>query len=115
MSLETLLGDPRLIVDTVPSRCTLWGCNLHPARWQKRFPRAPLTYTLASHAQLPGGLKMIASSWPTELDRILTHFSDVATIRITYEVVYCCLTLRFRRARKPERSGGCRAAPASVC
>jgi len=25
------------------------------------------------------------------------------------------LTLRFRRARKPERSGGCRASPASVC
>jgi len=45
-------------------QCRLRGCNPHFTRWQKRFLRAPLTYTLAPHAWLPGGLNMIASSWP---------------------------------------------------
>ncbi len=47
---------------------------------------------LAPHAQLPGDVKMIASSWRTKLSRILTHFPDVAMIRIAYETAYCHLT-----------------------
>jgi len=38
------------------TKCRLRGCNLHSTRWQTRFPRAPLTYSLAPHVQLPGGL-----------------------------------------------------------
>ncbi len=38
----------------------LRGCNLRLARWQTRFPRAPLTSTPAPHARLAGGIKMLA-------------------------------------------------------
>ena len=57
------------------------------------FPReAPLTYTLAPHVWLPGGLQMIASSRRTELNGILAYFPDGAMIRITYPAAYCRLT-----------------------
>jgi hypothetical protein len=72
------------------------GCflvNLHSTRWQTRFPRAPLTYTLAPHVRLPGGPQMIASRRRAELNGILARFPDGATIRITYEAAYCGLTV----------------------
>ncbi len=75
------------------------GCNLHPTRWQKRFLQAPPTYTLVPHAWLPEGLKMIASSWRTELNRVLACLPDGATIRITYEAAYCRLTFELSQPR----------------
>jgi len=57
------------------------------------FPQAPLTYTLAPHVRLPGGLQMIASSRCTELNGIPACFPDGATIRITYPAAYCCLDI----------------------
>jgi hypothetical protein len=41
---------------------------------------------------------MIASRRCTELNDILTHFPDVAMIRITYEAADCRLTLEFTGA-----------------
>ncbi len=56
------------------------GVIYTPLIGRSGFLRAPPTYTLAPHARLPGGLKIIASSWRTELNRILTHFPGVAMI-----------------------------------
>jgi hypothetical protein len=81
--------------------CGFRGGNLHPTPWQTRFPRAPLTYTLAPHVRPLGGLQMVASSRHTELNGILARFPDGATIRITYEAAYCCPTCSVRR-REPE-------------
>lgn len=67
---------------------------MHPTRWQTRFPRALLTYTLAPHVRLPGGLQMIASRAGARagLNGILAFIPDGATIRITYPATYCRLT-----------------------
>jgi hypothetical protein len=73
--------------------------TLFGGRRRRGFPRAPLTYTLASHVRLPGGLQMIASS-SAELNGILACFRDGATSRITYPAAYCCLTRKFRGARR---------------
>ncbi len=95
-NLRTLLVGRALPVKlgTASFQCRLRGCNLHPTRWQKRFLRAPPGYTLAPHVRLPRGLKTIASSSRTELNRDLTHFPDAAMIRITFEAAYCGLTVK---------------------
>ncbi len=68
-------------MDTVSSRCRFRGCNLHPTRWQTGgYPRAPLTYTLAPHVPLQGGLQMIApTAVRSEFNGILACFPDGAT------------------------------------
>lgn len=43
---------------------------------ERDFPQAPLTYALAPHVRLPGGLQMIASSRRTALNGILTFIPD---------------------------------------
>ncbi len=79
------------------SKCRLRGCNLQSTWWETRSLRAPLTYTVAPHVRLPGGLQMLGLSNRTEFNRILTHFPDVPTIRITCEAEYRDLTLGVRR------------------
>jgi len=56
------------------TKCILRGCNLHPTRWQTRFPRSNTHPHSGASLRVPGGLQMVASSRRTELNGILARF-----------------------------------------